>query len=83
MTVQPENHFKCNRCRDQTYVPIQNTPARQAPPEGWLTIVLDGDNPAKSQPAMHFCPPCAFGLKAYIDGASLGQASELSAPPAA
>ena len=71
MTVQPENHFRCNRCGDEAYVPIANTPTRHAPPEGWATLKVDDDDPSKAGPAFHFCPPCAFGLRAYMEGATL------------
>lgn len=83
MTLQPQNRFQCNRCGDHVYVDLQNTPARSAPPEGWTTLVIDNDNPAKAKPALHLCPPCAFGLTAYLDDATLDQARAASAPPAA
>lgn len=71
--MQPKNWFKCDRCGDEAYLPVENTPitVRNSPPEGWVTLKV-GDDP--SQPARHLCPPCAFGLTGYLEGGPLGQA---------
>ena len=67
MTVVPENRFRCNRCGDEALLPIQNTAMpRPVPPEGWAVLTIN-----KLDTQLHLCPPCAFGLSAYMDGASI------------
>jgi hypothetical protein len=67
MTVQPQNAFKCDRCDDVATLPIANTPARAAPPEGWVTLWINDT----TKPANHLCPPCAFGMSAYMQDKTL------------
>jgi hypothetical protein len=69
MTMRPMNHFKCDRCGDEAYVAMANSPptVRNLPPEGWV-MLRTGDDP--SQPAQHLCPPCSFGLTGYLEGGS-------------
>lgn len=78
MTAQPLTRIRCDRCLDTTDVPMTNGPitARSAGPEGWLTLVIGTD---PSTPPTHLCPPCAFGFKAYIEGAALGAVAAAAA----
>jgi len=73
--MEPKHHFKCDRCGDEAYLPVANSPVHQrnAPPEGWVVLVVGND---PSNPAQHLCPPCAFGLTGYLRGGPLGQASD-------
>ena len=83
MTAQPEIRVKCDRCLDETTMPMQNVAvhARLNGPEGWLVLVVGTD---PSTPPSHLCPPCAFGFKAYIEGKTLtmgGTVFPTSSPP--
>jgi hypothetical protein len=70
MTAHPETRFICDRCGDSSNLPIANTPvhARVAGPEGWQVLTIGND---PSTPPSHLCPPCAFGLKAYMSNKTL------------
>ena len=70
MTVVPENRFTCDRCDNSANQPMTNAPphARVGGPEGWLVLTIGND---PSTPPSHLCPPCAFGLKAYMDDKAL------------
>lgn len=70
MTVIPENRFTCDRCGDSANQAMSNGPvhARAAGPLGWQVLTLGND---PSTPTSHLCPPCAFGLKAYMGGVAI------------
>jgi hypothetical protein len=69
MTAQQETLFWCDRCKDTYTVPLHNGPVatRIKPPDGWLALWLD----EPTRPAVHLCPPCAFGFNAYLQDRTL------------
>jgi hypothetical protein len=56
MTMQQETRFRCDRCTIEENLVLQNTPVRNAPPEGWLTLRINED---MNKPLTHLCPDCA------------------------
>lgn len=71
MSATPEYRFKCDRCLDEIHASMQGSApvhTRVTAPEGWMTLTIGTD---PSTPVSHLCPPCAFGLKAYMSGASI------------
>lgn len=62
--MQAENRFTCDRCKINISVALQNTPRRDAAPDGWATIRCNEDNPA-----LHLCPLCATIFHLMMDGA--------------
>lgn len=80
MSAHPEYRFKCNRCYDETTTAMPAAGhGKMEPPEGWTTLIVGNPNDA-STPVQHLCPPCAFGLTAYVQGAAVMKAADLKLP---
>jgi hypothetical protein len=56
MTIEQLVHFKCDRCKTELNVPLNDQPAneRNKPPEGWQALWLD----SATNPAIHLCVYC-------------------------
>lgn len=58
MSAFPETRYRCDRCRVEVAVAIQNTPitTRAAGAPGWLQLQIGID---PSVPPKHLCDSCA------------------------
>jgi hypothetical protein len=60
MTAQQETRFRCDRCGTEQNIPLENKPIYQRVPEGWLAIVLKGED------HVHLCAGCASGFQVFM-----------------
>jgi hypothetical protein len=63
MSAFPEYRFKCDRCEAELYLPMENTPAGNKGPHGWLQLRVGVD---PSTPARHLCIDCVAAFKEFF-----------------
>lgn len=66
MTMQQETRFRCDRCRTEISVPMNDQPAleRGKPPSEWRTLWIG----ANTNPPTHLCPECGPLFESLMHG---------------